>query len=78
MGLRDKVRAPATRHADALLRDLGAAYFAQQAHGGSAEAISTALANVVAHEAEHGAVTTASDPFSAALSSGVSYNIALL
>lgn len=53
----------AKRHADALLRDLGAAYYAQQSKGGSAEAVTAALAKVTAHEAEHGAVdTTASAP----------------
>jgi hypothetical protein len=49
----------AKKQGDALLRDLGAAYFAQQRSGGSAEAVSEALAKVDAHIAEHGAVDTA-------------------
>ena len=49
----------AKKQGDALLRDLGAAYFAQQRSGGSAEAVSQALAKVDAHVAEHGAVDTA-------------------
>ena len=47
------------KHADALLRDLGAAYYAKEHQGGSADAVAAALAKVVAHEAEHGAVDTA-------------------
>jgi hypothetical protein len=49
----------AKKQGDGLLRDLGAAYFAQQRSGGSAEAVSEALAKVDAHIAEHGAVDTA-------------------
>jgi hypothetical protein len=44
----------AKRQGDALLRDLGAAYFAQQRSGGSAEAVTAALGKVDAHVAEHG------------------------
>ena len=40
---------------DALLRDLGAAYFAQQHGDGTADAVAAALAAVEAHVAEHGA-----------------------
>lgn len=70
MGLLDKVKAQAgqvaaqgqaklgevqaKRQADALLRELGHAYFKQQREGGSAEAVSDALAKVDAHVAEHG------------------------
>jgi len=46
----------AKKQADALLRDLGAAYHAQQRSGGSAEAVNDALALVDAHVAQHGAV----------------------
>jgi hypothetical protein len=46
------------KQGDALLRELGAAYFAQQRSGGSAEATAAALAKVDAHVAEHGAVDT--------------------
>lgn len=49
----------AKKHGDALLRDLGAAYYAKEHKGGSAEAVDAAMAKVVAHEAEHGAVDTA-------------------
>jgi hypothetical protein len=48
----------AKKQGDALLRDLGAAYYAKERAGGSADAVSAALAKVVAHEAEHGAVDT--------------------
>lgn len=48
----------AKKRADALLRELGAAYYAQQRSGGSAEAVASALAAVDAHAAEHGAVDT--------------------
>ena len=49
----------AKKHADALLRNLGAAYYAQQRTGGSAEAVTAALAAVDAHATEHGAIDTA-------------------
>ena len=39
---------------DALLRDLGAAYFAQLRHDGPAAAVDAALAAMDAHVAEHG------------------------
>jgi hypothetical protein len=39
----------AKRQSDALVRELGAAYYAQQRHGGSPEAVATALAAVDAH-----------------------------
>jgi hypothetical protein len=40
---------------DGLLRDLGAAYYAQQRSGGSDTAVAEALAKLDAHVAEHGA-----------------------
>ena len=53
----------AKKQADALLRDLGAAYYAEQRAGGGAEAVAAALARVDAHAAEHGPVdTAASEP----------------
>jgi anthranilate phosphoribosyltransferase len=48
----------AKKRADALLRNLGAAYYAQQRSGGSAEAVTTALTAVDAHAAENGTVDT--------------------
>ena len=48
----------AKKHADALLRNLGAAYYAQQRSGGSADAVTAALTAVDAHAAEQGAVDT--------------------
>ena len=49
----------AKKHGDALLRDLGAAYYAQQRSGGSADGVAAALAKVDEHAQEHGAVDTA-------------------
>jgi hypothetical protein len=40
---------------DGLLRELGAAYYAQQRSGGSEAAVADAMAKVDAHIAEHGA-----------------------
>jgi hypothetical protein len=60
----------AKKQGDALLRDLGAAYYAQQHKGGSADAVSAALAKVAAHEAEHGAATAPAAP-----ADGASYDI---
>jgi hypothetical protein len=47
------------RAGDALLRDLGAAYYAQQRTGGPADAVATALAALDAHVATHGPLDTA-------------------
>jgi hypothetical protein len=44
------------RKADALLHDLGSAYFAELRHGGSHEAVETALTALDGHEKEHGTV----------------------
>ena len=52
----------AKRQGDALLRNLGAAYFAQQRSGGSAEAVAAALAAVDAHASEHGIDTAITVP----------------
>ena len=49
----------AKKQADALLRDLGAVYYAQQRQAGSADAVTAALAKVDDHAATHGAVDTA-------------------
>ena len=48
----------AKRHADALLRNLGAAYYAQQRSGGSDNAVTAALATLDAHATEHGPIDT--------------------
>jgi hypothetical protein len=52
----------AKRKADALLRELGAAYYAEQRQGGLHEPVERALAALDAHEAEHGEVDTAAEP----------------
>jgi hypothetical protein len=44
------------RKGDALLYELGSAYFAEQRHGGSHDAVETALAALDGHEKEHGTV----------------------
>lgn len=44
----------AARAADALLRDVGAAFYAEQRSGGSHEAVVSALGAVDAHVAAHG------------------------
>lgn len=49
----------ARKQADALLRDLGAAYYAEQRSAGPATAVAEALARVDAHAAQHGPVDTA-------------------
>jgi hypothetical protein len=49
----------AKRRADALLRDLGGAYYAERRHGGSHDAVEAALSAVDTHIAEHGHVDTA-------------------
>ena len=46
----------AKRKADALLRELGAAYYAELRHGGSHEAVETTVGALDSHEKEHGAV----------------------
>lgn len=48
--------AQAKRAGDALLRNLGAAYYAAQRSDGSPEAVTAALAAVDAHVAGHGPV----------------------
>ena len=49
----------AKKQADALLRDLGAAYYAQQRENGPADAVEAALAKVDEHAAAHGPVESA-------------------
>jgi hypothetical protein len=46
----------AKRKADALLRELGAAYYAELRHGGSHDAVETVVDALDSHEKEHGAV----------------------
>ncbi len=50
------------RQADALVRELGAAYYAQQRRGGSAEAVAAALAAVDAHVAANGSLDPSGPP----------------
>lgn len=52
----------AKRQYDAVLRDLGAAYYAKKRGGGSAEAVKAALATVDAHLAANTAASTAEEP----------------
>lgn len=59
------------RSADGLLRDLGAAFYAQQRTGGSGDAVQTALAALDRHAAEQGAVDTTPAAPSAADADGV-------
>lgn len=51
--------AQAKRQADALLRDLGAAYYAEQRSGGPHDAVEAALAKLDEHAETHGPVETA-------------------
>jgi hypothetical protein len=44
------------RKADALLRELGAAYYAELRHGGSHDAVASVVDALDSHEKEHGAV----------------------
>jgi hypothetical protein len=46
----------AKRRADTLLRNLGAAFYAEQRYGGDREAVATALAAVDSHAAHHGRI----------------------
>jgi len=48
----------AKRRAEALLRELGAAYYSEQRRGGSHDAVDSALAALDAHAAEHGGIDT--------------------
>ena len=47
------------RHGEALLRALGAAYYAERRHGASHDDVESALAALDAHAAEHGPIDTA-------------------
>jgi hypothetical protein len=49
------------RKADALLRELGSAYFAESRHGGSHDAVESALDALDGHEKEHGTVDPETD-----------------
>ena len=50
------------KQADALLRSLGAAYYAEQRKGGTSETVSSALAAVDGFVAEHGDLEGGSPP----------------
>jgi len=49
------------RKAEALLRELGAAYFAELRHGGNHDAVDAAVEALDSHEKEHGAVDNDQD-----------------
>lgn len=49
------------RKADALLRELGSAYYAERRHGGSHDVVESALEALDGHEQEHGTVEPESD-----------------
>jgi hypothetical protein len=51
----------AKRRGDMLLRDLGAAYYAEQRHDGSHEAVLRVLALLDSHVAQHGPVGAAAE-----------------
>lgn len=55
----------AKRRADALLRELGAAYYAERRHNGPHEPVERALALLDAHAVEHGSVDTTPEQGSA-------------
>src|SRR3954447_4075763 len=66
----------AKKHGDALLRDLGAAYYAQQrTTGGSADGVAAALAAVDAHAAANGPVDTAPQADNEGDAGGASYKL---
>jgi hypothetical protein len=54
------------RAGDALIAALGATYYAEQRQGGSAQAVSDALAAVDAHVAAHGPIVTSTPPAASA------------
>ncbi len=54
--------AQAKRQGDALLRTLGSAYYAQLRQGGSADAVTSALAALDAFVGEQGPIDTATAP----------------
>ena len=49
------------RKADALLRELGSAYYAERRHGGSHDVVESALEALDGHEQEHGTVDPETD-----------------
>ena len=49
------------RKADALLRELGSAYYAELRHGGSHDAVESAVDALDSHEKEHGTVDPDTD-----------------
>lgn len=52
----------AKRAADGLLRDLGAAFYAEQRQGGSSESVVTALRALDTHVAQNGPIDTSATP----------------
>ncbi len=59
----------AKRASDALLRDLGAAFYAEQRQGGSSEAVVSALRAIDTHVAQNGPIDTSSSPDGGGISS---------
>lgn len=59
----------AKRAADGLLRDLGAAFYAEQRQGGSSEAVVSALRAIDTHVAQNGPIDTSSSPDGGGISS---------
>jgi hypothetical protein len=53
------------RKADVLLRELGSAYYSERRHGGSHDAVESALEALDGHEKEHGTVDPDTDEQSA-------------
>lgn len=49
------------RKADALLRELGSAYYVERIHGGSHDVVESALEALQRHEQEHGTVDPQTD-----------------
>lgn len=56
----------AKRQADALLRNLGAAYYAKERSGGPQDAVDTAMKMLDEHVAAHGPIDTSAAPATAA------------
>lgn len=50
------------RKADALLRELGSAYYAELRHGGGHDAVEAAVDALDSHEKEHGSVDAEAGP----------------
>lgn len=60
----------AKRQADALLRDLGAAYYAKERHGGPEDAVDAAMKMLDEHAAAHGDIETGATATATAAQAG--------